>query len=92
MNEIYRKLPFITPDNRDTYISPGTSFQKPESSDIYLVKIIEVIDKNEISPYVYLKPTLQQVILNRRKLELIKKFEKEITDDAIKNNQYEIYK
>jgi hypothetical protein len=32
------------------------------------------------------------VILNKRKLELIKKFEKEITDDAIKNNDYEIYK
>ena len=28
----------------------------------------------------------------KRKLELIKKFEKEITDDAIKNNKYEIYK
>ena len=29
---------------------------------------------------------------NGRDSELIKKFEKEITDDAIKNNKYEIYK
>jgi len=92
LNEVYRKLPFINPDNRNKYISEGISFEKPDSLNVYLVKIKKTINKNEISPFVYLKPTLQQVILNRRKLELIKKFEKEITDDAIKNNKYEIYK
>lgn len=92
MNEIYRKLPFINPDNRTKYISEGISFERPDSLNVYLVKIKKTINKNEISPFVYLKPTLQQVILNRRKLELIKKFEKEITDDAIKNDKYEIYK
>jgi hypothetical protein len=39
-----------------------------------------------------LKPTLKAVILNKRKLELIKKFEREITDDAIKDKKYEVYK
>lgn len=92
LNEIYRKLPFINPDNQNKYISEGISFEKPDSLNVYLVKIKKTINKNEISPFVYLKPTLQQVILNRRKLELIKKFEKEITDDAIKNDKYEIYK
>lgn len=92
LNEVYRKLPFINPDNRGKYIAEGISFEKPDSLNVYLVKIKKTINKNEISPFVYLKPTLQQVILNRRKLELIKKFEKEITDDAIKNNKYEIYK
>jgi len=92
MNQIYRRLPFITPENRETYISAGISFQKPENNSIYLVKIKDVIDRNQISPYDYLKPTLKQVILNRRKLALIKKLEKGITDDAIKNTKYEIYK
>ncbi|RZK09171.1 MAG: hypothetical protein EOO46_13810 [Flavobacterium sp.] len=92
LNEIYRKLPFINPENSQKYISEGISFEKPDSLNVYLVKIKKTINKNEISPFVYLKPTLQQVILNRRKLELIKKFEKEITDDAIKNDKYEIYK
>ena len=56
------------------------------------MKINNVIDKNEVSPYEYVKSTLKELIINRRKLELIKKFEKEITDDAIKNKNYEIYK
>ncbi|WDO13121.1 hypothetical protein MH928_00095 [Flavobacterium sp. WW92] len=91
MNQVYRKLPFITPDNRAQYISSGKSIEKQDSLDVYLVKVTNVLDKNQVSPYEYIKPTLEQVILNKRKLELIKKFEKDITDDAIKNEKYEIY-
>ena len=92
MSQIYSKLPFITPDNRDQYIVSGKSIQYPDSASVYLVKIRNVIDKNQIGPFEYLKPTLKEVLLNKRKLELVKKFEKEITDDAIKDQKYEIYK
>lgn len=92
MNQVYSKLPFINPDNREDYIVSGKSIQKADSLDMYLVKIRNVIDKNQVAPYDYLKPTLREVVLNKRKLELIKKFEKEITDDAIKDQDYEIYK
>lgn len=93
LNEVYKRLPFINPENRDKYISEGMAFEKTDSlNGVYFVKIKKVINRNQISPFEYLKPTLQQVILNRRKLELIKKFEKEITDDAIKNKDYEVYK
>jgi hypothetical protein len=92
MSQIYSKLPFINPDNRDEYIVSGKSIQKQDSLDMYLVKIRSVIDKNQVAPFEFLKPTLKEVIVNKRKLELIRKFEKEITDDAIKDQKYEIYK
>ncbi len=92
VSQIYSKLPFINPDNRDEYIVSGKSIQKQDSLDMYLVKIRSVIDKNQVAPFEFLKPTLKEVIVNKRKLELIRKFEKEITDDAIKDQKYEIYK
>jgi len=92
MNQIYKKLPFITPENRENYIVEGKAIQQPDSLNVYFVKIRNVIDKNEVSPFDYVKPTIKELIINKRKLDLIKKFEKEITDDAIKNNKYEIYK
>lgn len=92
MSQVYAKLPVINPDNRDEFIRPGRKAEIQSNEDVYLIKITNVIDKNQISPFEYIKPTLKEVILNKRKLELIKKFEKEITDDAIKNKDYEIYK
>jgi hypothetical protein len=92
MSQVYAKLPFINPDNRDEYILSGKTIQKTEAGNNYLVKISHVIDKNQIAPFDYLRPTLQEVIINKRKLELIKNFEKEIIDDAIKDKKYEVYK
>lgn len=76
MNQVYRKLPFITPDNRSQYIAAGKAIEKQDSLEVYLVKVTNVLDKNQVSPYEYIKPTLEQVILNKRKLELIKKLKK----------------
>jgi hypothetical protein len=92
MSQVYAKLPVINPENRDELIRAGKKIQIQDKQDTYLIKITNVIDRNQISPFEYSKPTLKEVILNKRKLELIKKFEKDITNDAIKNNDYEIYK
>lgn len=92
MSQVYAKLPVINPENRNEMIQSGRKAEIQSNDDVYLIKITNVIDKNQTSPFEYIKPTLKEIILNKRKLELIKKFEKEITDDAIKNKDYEIYK
>ena len=56
------------------------------------MKIQDVLKTNDIAPLSHIKPTIQQIVLNRRKLKLIKNLEKDITKDAIKNNNFEIYK
>ncbi|UPT71479.1 MAG: hypothetical protein M0D53_03635 [Flavobacterium sp. JAD_PAG50586_2] len=92
MSQVYAKLPVINPENRDEFIRPGKRIQIQDKEDTYLIKVKNVIDKNQVSPFEFSKPTLKEVILNKRKLELIKKFEKDITNDAIKNKDYEVYK
>ena len=92
MEQVYSKLPVVNPDNRDEIIRAGKKLQILDNQDLYLIKVTDVIDEKQASPFGYIKPTLKEVIVNQRKLELIKKIEKEITDDAIKNKDYEIYK
>ncbi|GGD30058.1 hypothetical protein [Flavobacterium orientale] len=92
LNQVYRKLPFITPDNRDKFIQAGMGYTQPDSTSLYFVKVSQVIEKDQISPFGYLQPTLKELLINQRKLELIKNIEREITEDAIKNKKYEIYK
>ncbi len=65
--------------------------QLQDSLGVYLVKIVDVLKTNDIAPLSYVKPTIKQIILNKRKRELIKKLEKDITVDAIKNKNFEIY-
>ena len=92
INQVYEKLPFINIDNKSQYIADGLNYQYPDSTSIWLVKVKQVLPKNNPTPLQFIKPTIKQVILNNRKLELVKTIEKEITDDAIKDEKFEIYK
>jgi len=91
INQIYEKLPFINIGNNDRFISSGINFQYPENTTIWLVKVNQVLQENSITPLEFLKPTLKQIVLNKRKLELINTIEKEITNDALNDKKYEIY-
>jgi hypothetical protein len=91
LNQIYQKVSFVTPENYTQYIQAGKSFEYTEGDNVSFLKVNAVLGQNQESPLSYIEPTIRQLILNKRKLEYIKKIEKEITDDALKNNKYEIY-
>ncbi len=92
INQVYEKLPFLNIENKSKYISSGINFQYPDSTTIWLVKVNKVLPKDSSTPLEFLKPTIKQIIINNRKLELVNTIEKEITNDAINDKKYEIYK
>jgi len=91
INQVYEKLPFINADNKSKYVSNGMSYQFPDSTTVWMVKIKQVLPKDSPTPLQFLRPTIKQVIINKRKVELLQTIENEITNDAFKNNKYEIY-
>ena len=92
INQVYEKLPFVNIENKNKYISSGINFDYPDSTTVWLVKVNKVLPKDSPTPLEFLKPTIKQIIINNRKLELVNTIEKEITNDAINDNKYEIYK
>jgi hypothetical protein len=65
--------------------------KKEDSLGVYLVAIKNVLHRNEIAPKSYVIPTIRQMILHNRKLELINEIEKTLVMDAINNEQFEQY-
>lgn len=89
--QVVQKIPVLNADNKKELLKKSNFIQLKDSIGLYLIQINEVLQQNDYAPLEYVKPTVNQIIMNRRKLELIKQFEKDITKDAIKNNQFEIY-
>lgn len=90
-NQIAQRIGFINSENINDYLQVGKKYEYTDSVSVYFLKIKSVLEKNDISPLEYIAPTIKQIILNQRKMELIKQIEKEITEDAFKNKKYEIY-
>ena len=76
---------------REDVLKKSNFTQLQDSLGVYLVKIEDVLNPNDIAPLPYIKPTLEQIIINKRKLELIRRLETDITKTAIEHNKFEIY-
>lgn len=70
----------------------NTFAQIQNQESICIIKVEDILQKNDIAPLSFITPTIKQIVLNKRKLELIKNIEKDITKDAITNNKFEIYR
>lgn len=89
--QVYDKIKPLTPENDDELLKKQNFLQLEDSLGVYLISVEDVKLRNEQAPLEYSLPSVKQILLNKRKLELIKKLEKDITQDAIKNDKFEIY-
>ncbi|QHI35527.1 hypothetical protein IMCC3317_08730 [Kordia antarctica] len=89
--QVFNKIPVITAENKEKYLKKSQFYQIEDSLEVYLVRIEDKLGRNDIAPLAYVRPTVRQIILNKRKLEFIRKLEKDITKDAVKQKQFETY-
>ena len=87
LENVLLKIPF----SRINLLKKTKLLQKEDSLGLYLVTIKDVLLRNQIAPLSYIKPTIKQMILHQRKLQLIRDLEKIILKDAIQNKSYKIH-
>lgn len=81
----------LTPENQDKYLKKSQFFELQDSLGLYLTKVKDLLEINDIAPLTYIEPTIKQLLLNRRKLDYMKKLEVELMDEAIKEKEFEVY-
>jgi len=86
---VLNAIPVITHENFDQLLKKSNFIELQDSLGVYLIHVKDVLLRNEVAPIDYVKPTIEQIILNGRKLETIKKIEKDIIEDAIRNKNFE---
>lgn len=87
---VYDKIGPLSVDDRQKLMNKNSFFQLEDSLAVYLVYVKDALKRSEQAPLEYARPAIRQILLNKRKQNLIKELEKDITKDAIKNKQFEI--
>ena len=90
-NQAVLKIPVINSENKHELLKKSNFIQLKDSLGLYLMQVNDVLLRNENAPLEFVMPTIKQIVINKRKLEFIKELEKDITKDAIKNKQFEIF-
>lgn len=88
---ITNRIPELKEEKEKDFLEKENTIHLKDSLSFYMIYIKDVRLHNEQAPLSYIKPTLKQIILNKRKLKFAREFEKDITKDAIEENEFEIY-
>ncbi len=87
LDKVLLKLPF----SKEDLLKKTKFIKKQDSLGLYLVAVKDVLPVNATAPLKYIKPTIKQIILHKRKIELISEIEKTLVTDAIQNNNFKTY-
>ena len=88
---VYNRIAPLNDVNKSQLLKKSNFLQLEDSLEVYLVYVNDMLLRNDQAPLEYAKSTIKQILLNKRKANLVKELEKDITRDAIENEQFEIY-
>ena len=90
-SRIIDEIPPLTFENVEKQLKKSQFLNLEDDNGVYLAKILDVRSVDEIAPLSFIEPTIEQVLLSRRKLDFIRNLETEVIDEAIKEKEFEVY-
>lgn len=89
-NDLIRELPLDIPD-QENFLQNRKYFETSDSLYLYLVRFNDYKIKESISPLSLEIENIRNILINRRKLELIDRMQQEVFQKALANKEFEIF-
>jgi hypothetical protein len=89
-NDLLRQIPVKT-YNQEEFLKNHREFESQDSVFIYLVRFRDFKIKETISPFSYEKSRIRDIIVNKRKIDLLHKMREDLYNRALKSNDVEIF-
>ena len=89
-DELTKTIPIQT-YNQQQFLAKNVNVVVEDSMHNYFLRIREYKIKDDVSPLPYVTSTVHNIILNQRKLALIRQMEDDIVNDAYEKKNIEIY-
>lgn len=90
LNDLLRELP-IEVYNKEAFLRSGKQVKFNDDEHLYILTILDLQSKNTLSPLELEKTRIRNLILNKRKIDLLNTIRKSIYRDAITSGKAEIY-
>lgn len=90
-NDLLKEIPIKT-YNQEQFLQNNRFIEMKDSSFSYFVNILGFKIKDNVSPLSFEKQNIRNIIINKRKMELIDKMQVDLYKEAEKNGEFEIIK
>lgn len=89
-DDLLKEVPIKT-YNKEDFLKQNKQIEMEDSLSFYFLNIKGFKIKNSISPLSFEKENIRNIIVNKRKLDIINKLKQDIYNDAANNAYFEIY-
>ncbi len=89
-DELLNHIP-IKVYNKELYLKNNKFVKIKNKKELYFVKFIDFKIKNDHSPLELEEDNIKSIIINKRKVDLVKELRKKLFENALKKNEIEIY-
>ena len=89
--EVGEKLNNLNQNQKELFLKSPNYFEVKDSLVIYLFQLAERLERGNIAPISYVENTIRDILFNKKKLELLRSFDDDVLQDAIKTKKFEKY-
>lgn len=89
-NELLKQVP-LEVFNQEIYLKNNKFIELKDHPHWYFIHLKDFKIKEDVSPFDFQKTRIKNIILNKRKIDLLSNLEENVYQNAIENSQFEIY-
>ncbi|MFZ4400067.1 MAG: hypothetical protein ACOYO1_08545 [Bacteroidales bacterium] len=89
-SDLLKEIPIETYD-QESFLKNNKTIETKDENYYYLIVVKDFKIKESASPLSFEKENIRNIIINKRKLELINKMHTELYNESLKNNDFKIY-
>ena len=90
-NLFFNKIPDLKKDEIQRIVKNSLFYIKEDSLALYLIKINNYKKADDYAPLDYIYNRIKELISNKKKINYLNKIDKELIDEAINKNIFEVY-
>lgn len=89
-DDLVRNSPLMEIPNKVQFLKTNPYFETEDENFVYFLKVDEYRISDNVSPLEFVTDEIKNIILNKRKVELAKKLEDEVYENALEDKDFEI--
>lgn len=89
-DDLVRNSPLMEIPNKVQFLKTNPYFETEDENFLYFLKVDEYRISDNVSPLEFVTDEIRNIILNKRKVELAKKLEDEVYENALEHKDFEI--
>jgi CRISPR/Cas system-associated exonuclease Cas4 (RecB family) len=91
-DELVKNTPMVEIPNKIQFLKAYPYYETSDDSYLYFLKVNKYRISDNISPLEFVKDDIRNIILNRRKVDLAKKLEEDVFNNAVREKEFEIFR